>query len=137
MKLHNFLLKSMLLIAALFLSACSSVIPHQAQQVSNEIALNNIEQVLKEQPKKLAPIELVMKADHFEIKRNRQVPISIYFNSVKDVVITYKKYLIKPNQYRISIIDKGDSRRLTVVTYREDQAKLFVDAMYQLSKLQK
>jgi hypothetical protein len=102
---------------------------YEPKMISREDALKTIEKILKEQPGQWAPTNLVIDQEHFEIKRNRRVPISIYYSSVKEVLI-YKK----GREYRLRVIDKGNSHRLWIITTMEDQAYLFVDSIYELIK---
>lgn len=115
-------------IAGLCIAACSQLVPYKPLPLSSGDPLRVVEQVLKEQPGEWAPVNLVIDPQHFELKRNRRVPVSVYYTSVKDVEI-YRKGGV----YRLRIIDKAGQVRITIMTYQEEQAYRFVDAINQLA----
>jgi hypothetical protein len=130
-------------LACILLVGCSTNVPYQAKKIQSEDeARKIIKQVIIEQPRQYAPVDIVFFDEYFQIYHNdtrrgllaggvATVPIvdTVYLNNVKSVEI-YQKSL-----YIILVRDNTNYPKIRIYTREKAKGEAFVDALTTLVSL--
>ena len=125
----------------LFLTAgcAATVLEYSPQIIADGDPKQIIKQVIMEQPLKKAPRSAFVNDQYMEIEASviragdlsaRKAPttISIYFNNIRSMSLTKSN-----NYYIVALFNKAGEERYRVYSRQEEQARLFIDAIYSMT----
>ena len=132
------------LVCILLIGCSSTLVPYHPTQLQSESeAQEIIKQVILEQPRQYAPVDIKFFDDYFQIYHNdtrrsliaggvATVPIvdTTYFNNIKSVELYSKKLFI------VLVKDNADYPKIRVYTREKAKGKAFIDALTSLVSIE-
>ena len=129
------------LIITLLLIGCSTIGYTPNTSKTNTIEAKAIVKlIVQEQPGELAPIKVEITDRYFKMYATKSNPANgyiipwntvVYFNNIGKIELKQEKKWSK-KWYVISIIDRNQNLRYSVYSSQENNAKLFIDALFTL-----
>jgi hypothetical protein len=143
MNRSSFGLRLFLLLQALMMSACSTVIPYEPKaHLTREEARSTLKRVFEEQPEKLRPVTVEIGDDAIRLGFSTvqstfltgalasiEKRETYYFSNLTDLQLVQNK-----GRWLVDLSNRGGSVRRWVHFYNQKQATDFLDAMSRMTR---